>query len=229
MGRFHTQDRYAEKYLELTPYQYGANNPIFYIDINGDSIVSITRSNNQILIENSPLTEGGKNFTNTINLRSGVSQDHVTDQSAGVVNDAMVAIEDTEVDVSSGYRSPEKQAEVMYDNIESNGTESQYKLYGKSGDKIIDKYVSLKSKGDANNVYSKEATVEGMVSEINKVGPGKVSAHSNDPKSYNVFDIAPSSVSNIKSFQKALGGDKRVTKLIKYPKDPAIHVEIKQK
>jgi len=38
IGRFHTQDRYAEKYLNFTPYQYGANNPIRYIDINGDSI-----------------------------------------------------------------------------------------------------------------------------------------------------------------------------------------------
>ena len=38
IGRFTTQDRYAEKYLNFTPYQYGANNPIRYIDINGDSI-----------------------------------------------------------------------------------------------------------------------------------------------------------------------------------------------
>lgn len=38
LGRFFTQDRYAEKYLSFTPYQYGANNPIKYIDINGDSV-----------------------------------------------------------------------------------------------------------------------------------------------------------------------------------------------
>jgi len=38
IGRFHTQDRYAEKYLDFTPYQYGANNPILFVDINGDSI-----------------------------------------------------------------------------------------------------------------------------------------------------------------------------------------------
>ena len=37
LGRFHTQDRFAEKYYPLTPYQYGANNPINVIDINGDS------------------------------------------------------------------------------------------------------------------------------------------------------------------------------------------------
>jgi uncharacterized protein RhaS with RHS repeats len=38
LGRFHTQDRFAEKYYSLTPYQYAANNPISNIDINGDSV-----------------------------------------------------------------------------------------------------------------------------------------------------------------------------------------------
>ncbi len=27
LGRFHTQDRFAEKYFSMSPYQYGANNP----------------------------------------------------------------------------------------------------------------------------------------------------------------------------------------------------------
>ncbi|GJM64192.1 RHS repeat-associated core domain-containing protein [Persicobacter diffluens] len=39
IGRFHTQDRFAEKYLDFTPYQYGANNPIRFIDVNGDSLM----------------------------------------------------------------------------------------------------------------------------------------------------------------------------------------------
>ncbi len=38
IGRFHTVDRFAEKYWDFTPYQYGANNPILFIDVNGDSI-----------------------------------------------------------------------------------------------------------------------------------------------------------------------------------------------
>jgi len=37
-GRFTTPDRFAEKYYHLSPYQYAANNPINFIDINGDSI-----------------------------------------------------------------------------------------------------------------------------------------------------------------------------------------------
>ncbi len=38
IGRFHSIDRFAEKYDPMTPYQYGANNPINFIDINGDSL-----------------------------------------------------------------------------------------------------------------------------------------------------------------------------------------------
>ena len=33
-----TIDRFAEKYTSMNPYQYGANNPILNIDVNGDSI-----------------------------------------------------------------------------------------------------------------------------------------------------------------------------------------------
>ena len=38
IGRFMTQDRFAEKYLASSPYSYAANNPIAFIDVNGDSI-----------------------------------------------------------------------------------------------------------------------------------------------------------------------------------------------
>jgi RHS repeat-associated protein len=38
LGRFFTKDRFAEKYKNLNPYQYAANNPIVNIDVNGDSV-----------------------------------------------------------------------------------------------------------------------------------------------------------------------------------------------
>ena len=39
LGRFTTNDRFAEKYYSMSPYQYGANNPVTNIDVNGDTIV----------------------------------------------------------------------------------------------------------------------------------------------------------------------------------------------
>lgn len=37
LGRFFTQDRFTEKYFDFSPYQYAANNPVLFIDVNGDS------------------------------------------------------------------------------------------------------------------------------------------------------------------------------------------------
>ena len=39
LGRFTTNDRFAEKYYSMSPYQYGANSPVGNIDVNGDSII----------------------------------------------------------------------------------------------------------------------------------------------------------------------------------------------
>ncbi len=42
LGRFHTQDAFAEKYFDLSPYQYAGNNPMLNLDFNGDSIMKVT-------------------------------------------------------------------------------------------------------------------------------------------------------------------------------------------
>jgi RHS repeat-associated protein len=47
VGRFTSVDGYLEKYYALTPYQYGLNNPISFIDINGDSAWSVKREWNE--------------------------------------------------------------------------------------------------------------------------------------------------------------------------------------
>ncbi len=54
LGRFHTQDRFAEKYHTMSPYQYGANNPVLMIDVNGDSLW-ISYKGNDILYDNGNL------------------------------------------------------------------------------------------------------------------------------------------------------------------------------
>jgi RHS repeat-associated protein len=38
LARFTTQDAFAEKYYDFSPYQYGANNPVLFVDVNGDSL-----------------------------------------------------------------------------------------------------------------------------------------------------------------------------------------------
>jgi RHS repeat-associated protein len=38
IGRFNRIDRFAEKYHEFTPYSYAGNNPVIFVDVQGDSL-----------------------------------------------------------------------------------------------------------------------------------------------------------------------------------------------
>jgi RHS repeat-associated protein len=38
-GRWPSPDRFADKYPSLSPYSYAANDPIGFVDVNGDSVV----------------------------------------------------------------------------------------------------------------------------------------------------------------------------------------------
>jgi RHS repeat-associated protein len=46
LGRFHKQDRFAEKFSNWSPYHYANNNPINNIDFYGDSTVVVAGANN---------------------------------------------------------------------------------------------------------------------------------------------------------------------------------------
>ena len=45
IGRFFTQDRFAEKYSSVSPYHYASNDPIRNVDYNGDSTIRIGWNN----------------------------------------------------------------------------------------------------------------------------------------------------------------------------------------
>jgi hypothetical protein len=66
IGRFQVIDRRTEKYFNFTPYQYAANNPLRYIDVNGDSIgvdKSITGNGNlNLAFKQFAGTKAGKKF-----------------------------------------------------------------------------------------------------------------------------------------------------------------------
>ena len=66
-----------------------------------------------------------------------------------------------------------------------------------------------------------------LESQINLIGPSKVSRHCSSDPNLNVFDINPRSVNNLKTFQNTIRNDSRVTKIIPYPKDPGVHIVIK--
>ena len=72
-GRFWTQDRFSEKYYTFSPYSYGANNPIKYIDINGDSLWISYGDNQRILYTTGMEYVGDDSFVaSTIEVLNGL-------------------------------------------------------------------------------------------------------------------------------------------------------------
>jgi hypothetical protein len=93
LGRFTTQDRFAEKYTSLSPYQYGANNPVRNIDVNGDSIIKIN------IIDN----------TGTIQGNTSLYLDHTVFED--VKNILTYAVENAiKIHLNSSFRTNKKQS-----------------------------------------------------------------------------------------------------------------------
>lgn len=147
----------------------------------------------------------------------------VTPYSLGVLRDVMAAAKVAKVIISSTQRSPADQARVMYNNLETQGVAAQKKLYKEPGQAVIDVYVAGKAAGKTADAIKAE-----MTAKINELGPMTVSHHAADPKLLNVFDVAPSSVSDPNDFQAAAKADARVSKFLTPPNDPGFHFEIPQ-
>jgi Transglycosylase SLT domain len=147
----------------------------------------------------------------------------VTPYSLGVLKDILRASELKRALISSTARSPAEQARVMYDNCESKGVEAMKKLYASAGDKIVDVYAKSKAAGKTPTQIRAD-----MEQKIKEIGPTSVSRHASDPHVLNVFDVAPSSIKDSVSFEKAVKADKRVSYFLTPPVDPGYHFEIAQ-
>ena len=62
IGRFDKPDRYSEKYMPLSTYQYAANDPIRYVDINGDSLWITHKGNNYLYNDGQLFNSDGSQF-----------------------------------------------------------------------------------------------------------------------------------------------------------------------
>jgi RHS repeat-associated protein len=60
VGRFMQQDRFKDRYPSMTPYQYAANNPVLFIDVNGDSVVALTEEEQELIV--STLNKNDRNY-----------------------------------------------------------------------------------------------------------------------------------------------------------------------
>jgi hypothetical protein len=64
LGRFHTLDAFAEKYYQITPYAYALNDPIKFIDIDGNDVILsfLTDQAHIVALQNMMSTQTGRNF-----------------------------------------------------------------------------------------------------------------------------------------------------------------------
>jgi RHS repeat-associated protein len=98
LGRFFTQDRYSEKYYDLPPYQYGGNNPLKYIDHNGDSLIKVVINDESGYIKGS----------------SSILIDHTIFSDVTDIFDAAVETA-TPIHINSSFRTNKKQEDVVAD------------------------------------------------------------------------------------------------------------------
>lgn len=127
-------------------------------------------------------------------------------------------------EVTSGRRTPETQARIMYDNCMGGlGFDGSRTLYGAAGDEIIDLCELSYRSGEARQI-----TIEAMADLIRKIGPERVSRHCSER--FEVFDVAPSSINSARhdEFFAAARGHRRVFRVLHPPLDPSFHIEIKK-
>lgn len=134
----------------------------------------------------------------------------------------------TRARITSSERTPAAQAQAMYHNIVLKGVDTQKRLYGPSGDKVIDVYIQQKAMGK-----SPSEILEAMTAKIVEVGPSNISHHLADFTKLVVVDIAPSSVVYQNEFIATASKYKTNGILSEFfhpgDGDPAYHLEIPNK
>jgi len=161
----------------------------------------------------------------TITINDNVR--NVSDYTLSVLADLLRSSNNTRATITSGQRTPREQAVAMYNNILSQGEQSQRALYAAPGDRVIDAWLRGTLRGE-----TREQIIQRMVDQINIESPQRVSLHCSDFTEWNVIDVAPSSIENGVAFTMVLNiarGNEDVTlDYIEPGNDPAHHIAIYQ-
>lgn len=151
----------------------------------------------------------------TVNINSGVI---ISASAVNVLKDILRTANLTSATITSGRRTSDDQTRVMYDNLQTSGVANQKALYGPNGDAVIDVYAAQKKAGAGET-----AVKAAMKQKIEQLGCSNVSNHCSLS---DVFDVAPSSISNGNAFRTAVQSSSAVKRYIFPPTDPAYHIEL---
>lgn len=200
IGRFFSPDSREADYPMQSTYVFAANNPIRLVDENGEG----------------PGDPPALKFT--------ADKSVVSAYSIQVMVDLARTANLKSLTITSTYRSPQKQMEVMYYNCSlKNGVSKGYNTYGKAGDAVIKSYETMTKAGK-----SREETILEMTKTAEKVG--FLSNHSNtNYAEHNTIDIDYSNLSadEYKRLKQSALNDPRIMNVKgKEEGDNALHIEI---
>ena len=155
-------------------------------------------------------------------------------QSRGVILGLLREAGAASATITELQRTAAEQAHTMFDNIVRHGLQSQYELYGNTGDGIVRVFEGMTRGLTARQISARRQSIEAaMTAQIERIGPGNVSVHMGDFSVSQAIDIAPSSftAASRQRFQTAALAavrDGRLANFLYPPSDPAFHLEIVQ-
>lgn len=124
----------------------------------------------------------------------------VSTYSINVIKLALMQCGMTHAVITSTLRTPEDQAEIMYDNAKIN-FDKQKSLYGKNGDDVLEVYKDNKNKTKDDVVKLMKEKIESLLKKDKKVSNHCISM--DDFKKLNTFDIGLNSTrAKTKNFSK---------------------------
>jgi len=150
-----------------------------------------------------------------ISFAEGTNKSVVSQYSLDVLRDVLIDSDNSYALITSTSRTPEQQAQAMIDNVISKGISSQYRLYGKNGDLVL-------------NLYPDK---QAMIDKIYELGPSTVSKHCADFNIKNIIDIAPFSIEKRNKFLSSSKNEVRISKVLSPEEqdgENAYHLEILQ-
>lgn len=161
-----------------------------------------------------------------IRFGSNVNSSQLSAKTIDLIKQAMKAIGDPEILITSLARTPLRQAQAMYHNLQKN-LQAQKDLYHKPGRAVIAVYEE-----GLRQHLSKDQIISNMEAAIRRIGPELISKHIADFEKVNVFDVSLSSVSNPQAFIDYFEGIKKAggpcRKVLWEKENNCIHIEIDQ-
>jgi hypothetical protein len=153
-----------------------------------------------------------------------VDRSDITDYAIEVLKEVCSSACISSVNISSGVRSADSQAQAMYGNARTRGIERERHLYGREGNFVLDQYQLGVEQGlDVRTIKENMAAVIRQYPDAFH--------HVQRAPNLSVFDVSPRSVEGGsenagKRLVSAARADSRVVRFFQPPNDAGYHFEI---